>query len=97
MIRILKVLVVYAVIGAAVWYGVEPIRRTFLLPGLFTNATRLLVIAVLPFALGVAWRYPALVARDAARDAAGRRAPDRPLDPDEAPDRGREGSGTVES
>lgn len=64
MIRVLKVLAVYALVGSIVWFGAEPIRRTFLLPGLFTTATRWLLVAFLPFALAVAWRYPSLGAAD---------------------------------
>lgn len=56
--RILKALVAYGVVGTGVWFAVDPIRRVFLLPELFTTATRILVLVFLPLALATAWRYP---------------------------------------
>ena len=56
--RILKALVAYVVVGTGVWFAVDPIRRVFLLPELFTTATRILLIVFLPLALATAWRYP---------------------------------------
>ena len=60
MIRLAKVLAVYLLVGAGVWYAVDPIRRLFVLPALFTTATRGLLLAFLPFALAAAWRYPSM-------------------------------------
>ena len=58
--RILKALVAYVVVGAGIWLAVDPIRRVFLLPELFTTGTRVLVVVFLPLALATAWRYPQL-------------------------------------
>jgi uncharacterized membrane protein len=57
---VLKVLVAYVVVGGAVWLSLDPIRRLFVLPALFTVATRGLILAFLPVVLAVAWRYPEL-------------------------------------
>ncbi len=43
-----------------VWFAVDPVRRVFVLPALFTKATRVMLFAFLPVALAVAWRYPKL-------------------------------------
>jgi len=43
-----------------VWFAVDPLRRVFVLPALFTKATRVMLLAFLPVALAVAWRYPQL-------------------------------------
>jgi hypothetical protein len=56
--RILKALVAYGIAAMVLWGAVEPIRRTFLLPELFTSVARGFVILVLPVVLGAAWRYP---------------------------------------
>ena len=37
MIRLAKVLAVYLLVGAGVWFAVDPIRRLFVLPALFTT------------------------------------------------------------
>lgn len=58
MSRVLKALTVYLVVGAGVWFFVEPVRRVFVLPAMFTTATRGLLVAFLPLALITAWRYP---------------------------------------
>ena len=54
----LKALAAYVVVGGMVWLAVDPVRRVFVLPALFTKATRVMLIAFLPVALAVAWRYP---------------------------------------
>ena len=56
----LKALAVYLVVAAGVWLTVDPVRRVFVLPALFTKATRVMLLAFLPVALAVAWRYPQL-------------------------------------
>ena len=60
MSRVLKALAVYLVVGVGVWFAVDPVRRVFVLPALFSKATRVMLIAFLPVALAVAWRYPQL-------------------------------------
>ena len=47
-------------VGAGIWLAVDPIRRVFVLPALFTTAVRGLLVVFLPVALSVAWRYPEL-------------------------------------
>lgn len=61
--RILKALAAYGLVAMVLWLGAEPIRRTFLLPELFTSLTRALVILVLPVVVGAAWRYPDMGSR----------------------------------
>lgn len=56
--RILKALAAYGIGATTLWLAAEPIRRTFLLPELFTAVTRGFLILLLPVVLGAAWRYP---------------------------------------
>ena len=65
----MKALAVYLVVAVGVWFVVDPVRRIFVLPALFTKATRALLIAFLPLALAVAWRYPQLGQGGAEEDA----------------------------
>lgn len=59
-VRVVKVLLVYAVGAAVAWSLIPPIRRTFLLPALFTDVAQgALVLGALVAAV-VAWRYPTM-------------------------------------
>lgn len=60
LVRVLKVLAVYAVGAGVGWVAIPPVRRTFLLPPLFEDVARgFLVVGAVVAAL-VAWRYPAM-------------------------------------
>jgi len=56
--RILKAVAAYGLVAMTLWLAAEPIRRTFLLPELFTSVARGFVILALPVVVGAAWRYP---------------------------------------
>jgi hypothetical protein len=57
-LRIVKVLVVYAVAGGLLWTLLPAIRRTFLLPALFGTLARGAILVGALLAAAVAWRYP---------------------------------------
>jgi len=59
-VRVVKVLLAYALGAAVAWSLIPPIRRTFLLPALFTDVAQgALVLGAFVAAL-VAWRYPGM-------------------------------------
>lgn len=60
LIRVTKTLAVYAVVAGVVWLSVPSIQRTFLLPQLFRPLMAAMLLAGVPFAVAVAWRYPRL-------------------------------------
>jgi hypothetical protein len=60
LVRVLKTLAVYAVVGGVLWIAVPSIQRTFLLPGLFRPVMAAMILVGIPVAGAVAWRYPRL-------------------------------------
>jgi hypothetical protein len=57
-VRVLKTLAVYALVGGGVWLAVPSIQRLLLLPGLFRPLVGAMLALGIPVAEAVAWRYP---------------------------------------
>lgn len=63
-VRVIKVLALYAMAGSLFWMAIPGIQRTFLLPMLFGTVARGAVLAGAALAAWVAWSYPSVGRHD---------------------------------